>query len=60
MDPDAALTRMRDLCHDYDAATDEWQQGQIASEIVDTFQGLDGWMSEFGYPPESWQRKDGR
>lgn len=60
MDPDAALARMRDLCHDFDATDDDWQQGQIASEIVDTFQGLDTWLSREGYPPDAWQREAGR
>lgn len=60
MDPDAALEHLRELCDDFDHATDPIEQGQIASELVDTFQGLDGWLSRSGFPPKPWQRGEAR
>jgi hypothetical protein len=57
MDPDAALAGMRDLCHDYDQAGDCETKWQIAAELVDTFQGLDSWMSREGFPPDARQRE---
>lgn len=65
MDPNEALRMIRELVDataadldDEHAAdvTDDVERSGRATELVDTFRGLDEWLSRGGFLPTEWQR----
>ncbi len=67
MDPNAALERIRELIESLTRAADSSEdpgerwfaiRGEL-SELVDTWNGLDGWLSKGGFPPRPWSGKVG-
>lgn len=57
MDPNATLTRLRELASDI--STGEYEltdQGLAAAEMAELFDGLDTWLSRRGFLPTEWQR----
>jgi hypothetical protein len=63
MDPDAALTRIRELAAEIISGADEVDDydgfGHLDTEAVDiaeAFQGLDGWIKSGGFLPKDWRR----
>ena len=54
MDPNAALATIRRLIDLYakDAVLDQ----DDASALVESVEGLDGWLSKGGFLPEAWSR----
>jgi hypothetical protein len=48
MDPNAALTKIRELIADGDSAD---------MLLVEAFEGLDNWLCKGGFLPSDWQRK---
>ena len=51
MDPDAAL---RDARRRFTSTDNVWIQSAEAGHMVDHWDGLDGWLSEGGFPPAEW------
>ncbi len=56
MDPDATLTRIREIITTYDLST--YDQRELANELVDLITGLDTWLTHGGFLPESWWAKE--
>ena len=54
MDPDAALTRLRELMEQIDDAPGI---DAIALETRVTFDALDAWLTNGGFFPAPWARK---
>lgn len=54
MDPEEALRRCRDLSEQLLAAEDVTVIASLGAELVEAFQGLDGWLSSGGFQPKSW------
>ena len=48
MDPEANLKELRELCGADPIDSDD------AERIAELFRALDGWMSNGGFTPESW------
>lgn len=63
MDPEAALTRIRELAAEIINMSDEIDEfdsfGHVdeeANELAETFQGLDEWITKGGFLPKDWRR----
>lgn len=52
MDPNAALEQIRRLVRDQLTACDG-----DGYELAEAFDGLDGWLSKGGFPPDAWTRR---
>jgi hypothetical protein len=50
MDPDAALARLRELAQLLLESPEP-----DASELAETFQGLDQWLARGGFKPAAWR-----
>lgn len=59
MDPNAALAEIRRLIDNLKFQI-EPDTGLVdlddASELIDRFEGLDGWLSKGGFLPADWER----
>lgn len=53
MDPDSALAILRELVKEYDRP-DEDLPPDFIRELVETFDGLDTWLSMGGMYPQAW------
>ncbi|CRK55447.1 hypothetical protein [Alloactinosynnema sp. L-07] len=51
MDPNAALTQIRDLCKDN--PDEDFHEFDMLKELIT---GLDRWLSSGGFLPEPWTR----
>lgn len=59
MDPDEALNELRVLAYVAQTILDGGEVGEwhiTMSALIETFQGLDDWMSRGGAMPASWAR----
>lgn len=54
MDPSATLTEIRRLVAEGMDGSDAELFDRM-SELLDSFDGLDGWLSRGGFLPEAWQ-----
>ena len=59
MDPEAALTRLRELAEEIieriDADESYDHLDDLPSEMAETFQGLDQWITRGGFLPRDWK-----
>jgi hypothetical protein len=55
MDPNAALSRIRELVEANNRVTDA-SRLDIADELAELIDGLDNWLSRGGFPPDAWDR----
>ena len=54
MDPNEALTIMRELSAETTHGLDSESLSVIACELAGVFTGLDEWLSRGGFPPDAW------
>lgn len=55
MDPNETLRQLRSMVADAgDEASAEWLLDN-GDRFVELFDGLDGWLSKGGFPPEEWR-----
>jgi len=60
IDPDAALAELRTLVYVASTIRDGGDVGDwwaTMSALIDTFNGLDDWLSDGGFPPSAWAPK---
>ncbi|WP_330182739.1 hypothetical protein OHB26_03205 [Nocardia sp. NBC_01503] len=60
MDPNAALTRIRDLIGEADALNphvcfDHNEVARILYALTEVVEGLDDWITDGGFLPEDWR-----
>lgn len=54
MDPDAALTRCRNLVREIEGYSGAEYGASLAEELAEQFTALDEWMTKHGCPPRAW------
>ncbi|MFI6867593.1 hypothetical protein [Nocardia sp. NPDC050406] len=62
MDPNTALTRIRELIIEADALSaslchDDSEVHSILYDLTEAVEGLDRWISRGGFLPECWTRR---
>lgn len=56
MDPDACLAAIRETTADMHYSLDHGTIDEAsATQLVEHFEALDGWLSKGGFPPEPWR-----
>jgi hypothetical protein len=58
MDPDVALDDIREAIAEFEELSEDnfVDALRLADKIVETFTGLDEWLSKSGFLPADWQR----
>lgn len=58
MDPDVCLERLRELIGELNDSGQKDDGGEtymdLAAQVADGFQALDGWLSAGGFRPRAW------
>jgi hypothetical protein len=54
MDPDEALKKAREALKRM--GDEAYDAGDMAQELAEAFEALDGWLSKGGFPPHAWDR----
>lgn len=56
MDPDTALAILREAVARYaDGKGSDAERSTALQTVLETFEGLDGWLMKGGFLPASWQ-----
>jgi hypothetical protein len=58
IDPNQALAELRTLVYIASTIVDGGEVGDwhaCMSALIETFEGLDEWLSKGGFPPDSWK-----
>lgn len=64
MDPDANLAQIRGIIEHFNWRIDHGKMKGMSQEdfsrlmdLVNLFEGLDGWLSKHGFLPQDWSRR---
>ena len=62
MDPETVLATLRDLSRRATSGepwNDSTEAGDLAVELAEAVQALDGWLTKGGFPPRDWAYRAG-
>jgi hypothetical protein len=60
MDPDSTLAALRDLISRLRSAATTDTKADLADELADTVDDLDGWLTRGGFLPRAWADRSSR